>query len=178
MTIAQKEYSLEELEERYEAIEALYDLSEELLMTVESPMASNRKVQLELVEPLVHEIGEAADVLAEEFTVIAENKQKRAGRRAGKPQIEAAFRRVYNALSDYRARIGAAGRKAFNIADGIVHKLQRQVDKVLVIFLEFIQISLASLMNKSDLEALKARDVRIALMMHHHAIAQQQSGGV
>lgn len=174
MGIEQKEYTIEELEERYNEIAMLYDMSEELLATVESPLVADQEAQLALIEPLVHEIGEANDVLTEEFTVIAEQKKQRATRRANKPQIEAALRRIYNALGEYKNNARKAGKKAFNVADGIIQKIQRQVDKVLVVFLEFIQISLQSLMNKADLEALKAREVRIALMMHQHAMAQHQ----
>lgn len=177
MAIAQKEYTMEELEERYNEISALYDMSEELLATVESPLVADQEAQLALVEPLIHEIGEATDMLAEEFTVIAEQKKQRAaGRRANKSQVEGALRRVYGAISEYNAKMRAAGKKMFNVAEAIVQKIQRQVDKVVVIFLEFMQISLSSLMNKAELEALKAREVRIALMMHQQAIAQHQGG--
>lgn len=176
MHIAQKDYSMEELEERYNEIAALYDMSEELLATAESPLAQDQGAQLALVEPMIHEIGEAADVLAEEFTVLAEQKKQRAQRRANKAHIEGALRRVYSAVHEYHAKMRASGQKMFNIADAIVQKIQRQVDKIVVIFLEFVQISLQSLMGKAELEALKARDVRIALMMHQHAMAQQQGG--
>jgi len=60
-----------------------------------------------------------------------------------------------------------------NIADPIVQKIHRQVEQVVIIFVEFIQISLQSIMNKTELEMLKARDARVALMMHQYALSQQ-----
>ena len=39
-----------------------------------------------------------------------------------------------------------------NIADPIVNKIQRQMERIVVIFLEFIQLSdLASIMNQAEL---------------------------
>jgi hypothetical protein len=173
MTV-QKDYSLEELEDRYNEIATLYDLSEELLSTVESDLVKDQEAQLALVEPLIHEIGEATDVLAEEFTLLAEQKKRRPTKGASKPRIESALRRVFTAVHDYNQKARKAGKKAFNIADTVMQKIQRQVEKVVVIFLEFIQISLQNLMGKAELEALRVRNASIALFMHQQALAQHQ----
>lgn len=171
----QKDYSLEELEARYNEVAQLYDLSEELLSTVESELVKDQEGQLEIVEPLIHEIGEAADVLTEEFTLLAEQKKRRHNvNSASKPRIEAALRRVFTALYDYNRRTRRLGRKVFNIADAVVQKVRNQVERVVEIFLEFIQISLANLMSKTELEALRVRNANIALFMHQQAMAQHQ----
>lgn len=178
MTTPQKEYSMEELEERYNDIAALYDITEELVSTVESDLVKDQETQLKIVEPLIHEIGEAADVLTEEFTLLAEQNKQKGRKRASKQHIEAALRRAFTAIADYHARAREMGKKSFNIADAAVQKLQRQLEKVVVIFIEFIQISLQNLMGKAELEALKVRDARIALFMHQQALAQQQGGNI
>jgi hypothetical protein len=170
MNTPQKDYSIEELEDRYNEISALYDLSEELLSTAESPLVGDADAQLKLIEPLIHEIGEATDVLTEEFTQLAEQSRKKILKRGAKPAVEAAFRRVFTALHDYNLRARKAGKKAFNIADAVVKKIQNQVEKVLGIFLEFITVSLQNLMSKAEVEALRIRNANIALFMHQQAL--------
>jgi hypothetical protein len=174
MSTTHKDYSIEELEERYNDISALYDLSEELLTTAESPLVSDQEAQLKLIEPLIHEIGEATDVLTEEFTLLAEQSKKKILKRGSKPSVEAAFRRIFTAVHEYNARAKKLGKKAFNIADAVVQKIQRQAEKVLSIFLEFTHVSLANLMNKAELEALRVRNTNISMFMHQQAMSQQQ----
>lgn len=172
-----KEYSMEEFESRYHEITKLYDLSEELVATVESELVQDPEKQLDIVEPLISEIGDATDMLSEEFMFIAESKKNKTQSKASKKQIEAGLRKIFTAISDYQARVKDVSKKAhgsiMNIADPIVKKIQRQVEEIVVIFLEFIQISLQSIMNKAELDTLKARDQRIAMMMHQQALAQQ-----
>ena len=176
--VGKKEYSMEDLEAKYLDITKLYDMAEELVSTVESDLVSNKNAQLDAVEPLINEIGDATDVLTEEFMLIAESKKSKTQNRASKSHIESALRKMFVAINDYNARVKDISKKAhgsiMNIADPIVKKIQRQIEQVVVIFLEFMQISLHSIMNKAELELLKARDARIALMMHSHALAQQQ----
>jgi hypothetical protein len=173
-----KEYSMEDFENRYHEITKLYDFSEELVSTVESELVQDPDKQLEIVEPLINEIGDATDLLAEEFLFIAEGKKNKTPSKASKKQIEAGLRKIFTAISDYNARVKDISKKAhgsiMNIADPVVQKIQRQVEEIVVIFLEFIQVSLQSIMNKAELDTLKARDARIALMMHQHSLAQQQ----
>jgi len=177
-TPTKKEYSMEDLEGKYLEITKLYDMSEELLSTAESQLVSDHNAQLETVEPLISEIGDAADILAQEFILIAESKKNKTQGKASKTHIEGALRKIFAAINDYNGRVRNVSKKAhgsiMNIADPIVQKIQRQVEQVVIIFLEFIQISLQNIMNKIDLDLLKARDSRIALMMHQHALAQQQ----
>lgn len=174
----QKNYSIEELEQKYQEITTLYDYAEELVNTVESELVKDPEAQLKVVEPLISDIGDATDVLAEEFVLIAESRKHNIQSRASKKRIEAGLRKLYVAVGDYQKRVKNVSKKAhgaiLNIADPVVQKIQRQVEKVVAIFLEFIQISLQSIMGKAELEALKVRDTRIAMMMHQHAMSQQQ----
>ena len=173
-----KDYSIEELEAKYHDITTLYDHAEELVATVESEFVKDPEAQLEIIEPLITEMGDAADVLAEEFVLIAESQKQKTQSKASKKRIEGALRKIFSALSDYQTRVRGNAKKAQgaikNIADPIVNKIHRQLDKIVGIFLEFVQISLANLMSKAEVEALKARDTRIAMLMHQMAMAQQQ----
>lgn len=173
-----KEYSIEELEAKYLDITVLFDYAEELVCTVESEFVKSPAQQLAVVEPLIHELGDATDMLTDEFVLIAESKKGKGQSKASKSRIEGALRKIYVAVADYHARVQGAGKKAHgaiqNIADPIVQKIMRQVEKVIAVFLEFIHISLQNLMGKAELETLKARDSRIAFMMHQYALAQQQ----
>ena len=71
-TPTRNDVSVEELEARYADITALYDLAGELVETVESDFARTSEEQWSIVEPLINEIGDATDVLTEEFMHIAE----------------------------------------------------------------------------------------------------------
>ena len=177
MDTPKKEYSAEELENRYNDITALYDYAEELVSTVESQFVQDPEAQMSIVEPLINEVSEAADLLGEEFILIAESQKGKPGM-ASKPRIEGALRKIYLAIGDYQKRVGKVSKKAQgtlkNIADPIVAKIQRQVEKIVAVFLEFVQISLYNVMNKAEVEALRVRDTRIAMMMHQQAMSQQQ----
>jgi len=92
--------------------------------------------------------------------------------------VETALRKIYVSVTEYQAKVCATSKSATsalkNIADPIVAKIQRQVEQVVAIFLEFVNISLYSIMNKAEVEALRVRDTRIAMMMHQQAMSQQQ----
>jgi len=176
---SKKGASMEEFEVKYQEITKLYDFAEELVATVESGFVKDPNAQLEIVEPLINDLSDATDVLAEEFLFIAESKKYKTAGKASKSHIEGSLRKIFAALSDYQARVRDTGKKAHgaiaNIADVIVKKIQQQVEQVVIIFLEFINISLLNIMGKPALEALKARDPRVvALMMHQQAMQQQQ----
>ena len=170
---------MEEFEAKYREITRLYDYAEELVSTVESTFVKDPEAQLEIVEPLINDLGDATDVLAEEFLLIAESTKNKVPSKASKAHIESSLRKIFAAMNDYQARVRDTAKKAHgaiaNIADVIVKKIQQQVEQVVIIFLEFIHISLMNVMGKPALEALKVRDPRVvALMMHQQAMQQQQ----
>jgi len=84
---SKKDHTMEEFETKYHEITKLYDYAEELVNTVESELVSNPEMQLEIVEPLINEISDAADVLTQEFILIAESKKNKTAVKASKPQI-------------------------------------------------------------------------------------------
>ena len=65
-----------------------------------------------------------------------------------------------------------SGGKIANIADKIVEKIEQQVDKVVVVFLELINISLQNIMGKAEIDALRVRNARVSLMMHQISLSQ------
>lgn len=156
----------EELEQKYYEITELYDLAEELADTVESEFVANPEEQLQLVEPLIEQVGEAADVLTEEYISLAEGKKLR----ASKNRIEGALRRIYVAIDTYHKKAmdtaQQAGASFMNIADPIVKKIKRQMEAIIGNFMELIDLSLDRIMQKSEIEDLKRRQERIAMMLH------------
>jgi len=179
MASVKKDYTTEEYEAQYNHIHALYDLAEELLYTVESKFVSDPEAQLAIIEPLINEIGDATDVLTQEFILIAESKKNKGSNKASKLQVETSLRKIFAAINDYHDRVRNISKKAhgalMNIADPIVQKILKQIELVVIIFFEFMHISLQSIMNKAELESLKLRDARVALMMHQYALSQQQT---
>lgn len=165
-----KQFSTEDFESRYAEITTLYDLAGELVETVESRFVASQEEQWHIVEPLINELGEATDTLTEEFLSIADGVRRNVSGKGSRARVEAAMRRIYGALNEYRTRVNNVTKQAYraieNIADPIVHKIQRQMEKVVCVFLEFLQLSLVSIMNTMELSQLRAREARVALMMH------------
>ncbi len=176
MATVQKEYTMDDYKAGYNDITALCDCAEELLATVENPVVNNPQSQLDLIEPLINEIADASDVLAEEFLLVAESKKNRSSNKFSKKRIESALRRIFVTINEYQENTKLLAKKtgsaAINVAAPIVQKIQKQLDKVVAIFFEFAQISLQSIMSKTELDALRVRDSRIALMMHQYSLSQ------
>ncbi len=176
--IQNKDIYLAKMGNKHQSITELYDLADDLLASVESHFVSDQEAQLQLIEPLVNDIGDAADILSEEFIYIASSNNNSGGRKANKSRIENALRRVYNSLAVYHDKVKESARKTKgmlkNIADTVVRKIERHLEEIVVLFMEFVQISLSSIMHKQQLEAVKANNSKIALMMHHHAMMSQQ----
>ncbi|MEZ5691049.1 MAG: hypothetical protein R3D71_05230 [Rickettsiales bacterium] len=176
VTINTKEYSMDDYKSKYDDISSLYDYADELLLTVEDSRTSNPAKHLELVEPLVNEIADSSDVLAEEFLLIAESQKNRSASKFSKKRIESALRRIFMSLSEYHRNVRLLYRKtssiAYRITNEIVDKIQKHLDNIVVIFFEFINISLQSIMSKTELAALKERDSRIAVMLNQSLISQ------
>ncbi len=179
VTVTQKEYTMSDYKAGYDNIAILCDYAEDLLTTVESPDISDKNSYLELIEPLINEIADSSDILSEEFLLIAESKKSRTTNKASKKRIESTLRRIFTALGEYQQNLKSLSHQvklnSVKVAAPIVDKIQKQLDTVLAVFFEFIQISLQSIMNKAELDALRARDSRIALMMHQYSLSQHSS---
>lgn len=166
----QKNYRLEELEERYGKIEYLYDLTEQFIATIESPEVKSSDTQIALVEPLINEVTDATDVLTEEFISVARNARGQSNHSASKTRIESALRRIYSAMNDYQKRsdrvYGKTTSRIRTLTDNIVAAIQEHVEHVIAIFVEFIQLSVQSVMSKTELDMLYQRQQKLALQMH------------
>lgn len=177
MGFAKKDdYSITDYKEKYQDITALYDRSDELLATIEDTSLGNPEERLNILEPLINEIADSTDILAEEFILVAESKKPRASAKFSKKRIENALRRVFSAMQDYqeksRISLSKFGMHALSATDKIIEKIQQQLDKVVAVFLELINITLQSIIGKTEIDALRARNARVALMMHQINLSQ------
>lgn len=165
-----------DLELKYHDITELYNLAEELIGTVESEFVQDPEGQLALVEPLIEAVGESADALTEDFIGVAGRDKKVNARRKGR--IEAALRRIYVAIDDYQDRVTKSGKKIskslMNIADPIVERIKRQTEVIVSHFVDFVDISLDRIMQKTHLEELKQRQEKIASMLYHAGYGMEQ----
>lgn len=157
-----------ELELKYHDISELYDLAEDLIETVESEFVAKPDEQLALIEPLVEAVGEAADILTEEFLQVA--VQPKAANAARRGKIEGALRKIYVAIDSYKQQSGAQAARSkqalMNIADPIVEKIKRQVEIIVAVFVDFVDLTLDRIMQKAQIDELKKRQEKIAIMLH------------
>lgn len=151
-------------EQKYYDITELYSLADELLATVQS--AANPEIQLALVESLVETVGESADVLTEEYIGLCEGKPER--KKAAKTKVEGALRKLYSAMTDFSLRVT----ERRNAAHLVLKKIKRQLEQVIANFVEMVALSLDRIMQKHDVEELKARHNSIALMLYSHGHGQ------
>ena len=172
--------ALDTLEHQYQEITTLYDLADGLVSTVEHPSLTDAESQLRVVEPLVIALSDAADVLSESFISIAEASRGQSNTsKTSKTMIEAQLRKLYTSMHEYQLRVRMMSEQAHgaitNLADGIVQKIHRQLERVVAIFFEHISLSLQNIMNQAEIAQLKIREARIALMMHHWSQQPQQA---
>lgn len=177
MVFAQKnDFSANDYKGKYQDITALYDHADELVSTVEDSSLKSKQKQLELVELLVNEVSDATDILTEEFILVAESKKPRGTSKFSKKRIEGALRRIFVAVHGYNEStkhfFNDSSGAILNITNKIVEKIQRQIEKVMLIFLELINISLQSIIGKSEMEALRMRNTRVSIMMHQMSMSQ------
>ena len=147
-------------EQKYSDIVELYALNDELLATVEQ--AASPEAQLALIEPLVEAIGESADLLTEEYIGLCQGATS--NRNSAKSKIEGSLRKVYMAIHEFHTR---TARDAKNAAHQVVKRIKRQLEQVISNFVDFITLSLDRIMQKHDVEEIKARHASISLMLHH-----------
>ena len=146
----------DELEKQYKDITSLYNMADDLTSTVEDKSIKNPDDQLSLIEPLINEIAESADILSEEYIAILE---KPARKKISKGRIESALRKIFLALEEYRTRLSELTKTTVmalaNIADPIVDKIRKQAEKITIIFMQMLEISLDKIMRKYELDEFK-----------------------
>lgn len=175
MGAAQKTHNLEE---SYYQVTAFYDLADELIGGVMNSPKELQETHFRLVNPLVVQLEESADILTEEFISIAEGKDE-PNNAARRGRIETAFRKAYAAMDEYAKRaatmkdaIASLSEKVEPVVDGI----KRHIEKVISIFVGFIDLALDRIMQKNDLEQLRKRDEKIAAMLHNLSAGSHQKG--
>ena len=145
-------------EQKYHDITELYALADDLLATV--PEAADPEAQLALIEQLVETMGESTDVLTEEYIALCEGLPRR--KQMAKPKVEGALRKIYVALHECTTRV----RDARNAALLIMKKIKRQLEQVISNFVDFMTLSLDRIMQKHDVDEIKARHANISLILH------------
>ncbi|NET71434.1 MAG: hypothetical protein F6K62_11030 [Sphaerospermopsis sp. SIO1G2] len=155
------------LETHYHQITELYDLADELVATVEDPRTRHPQQQLTLIEPLVEQIGESTDILCEEFILVA-GKQEGGGR-SSTSSIEAAFRKIYVAIDNYKRALRRHAHQSVtgikNIADAVVDRITRHVERVIAMMVAFVDLSLERIMQRQHLEDIRRRQETIDQIM-------------
>ena len=150
------------LQKQYRDITTLYDLAEELASTVESDFVPDPESQLALVEPLISQVADSTDILAEEFIRVLENPGHK---KSAKTRVESALRKIFMALEEYRTRLGVRSKKALaalaNIADPIIDKIRKQAEKIIIIFLQLMGLSLERIMHKYEIEEFKRANTKV-----------------
>lgn len=155
---------MQQWEQSYQDVLELYLLADQLVATATHPQVEDPETQVEVVGLLAETVGNSADILSEEFIALCEGKPSRT--RARKKRVEDALRHVYMGLSEYTQAARALKTEARTLADSIVKKIKRQLEVVVAAFVDFITLSLDRIMQKQDVEELKQRQEKIALMLH------------
>lgn len=154
------------LELQYHQITTFYDLAEELVGTVEHEHVSDQEAQMTLVEPLVQQLSDGADVLCEAFITVAGEGQQEA---AHKMRIESSLRKIYTVLDGYYERLRdtvEAGSTALrNVADPIVERVKYQLELVISTLVDYIDLSLERIMQKQYIDEMRKRQEKIAQML-------------
>ncbi len=161
------ETNVDNQKQQYDAIMQLYGYADELIETAGSDFVDSASAQLALVEPLVVQIEESADILTDEYISLAEGKSKRSSR--GK--IEKALRKVYTAMDDYTLKLhGTLKTKTnsfVNIADAIILKVKEKLENIIVVFLSFVSLSLDRVMHKNELDEIKRNQEHVFFQLHN-----------
>lgn len=164
----------ENLEESYQQVIALYDMADALITTVEKSPKTTKETHFQIVAPIVEQLEESTDVLTEEFITFAQQKGQK-GSSSSRTKVESALRKIYAALDQYKALTQTTKKQALesvsNTVDPVIEKIKRQVEKVITIFVRFVELSLDRIMHKSDLELLKKREVTIATLLHNMSLS-------
>lgn len=74
-------------EETYRAILKLYDLAEQLVYTVDSPLVEDQDEHLMRIEPMVRQLATAAEILVEEYAALVKRGEPLDDIRKSKMQV-------------------------------------------------------------------------------------------
>lgn len=160
----------DDMKAQYDEIASLYDMAEDLAATVESKSIKNPKQQMAIVEPLINDISDSADVLTEEYINIMENPSRK---KSAKNRIEKALRKIFMALDNYRAHVNEISGNTLaalsNIADGIVNKIHKQAEKIMIVFMRLLDISLERIMRAHELAEFRRNNEKFTNTLPQHS---------
>jgi len=92
-----------EQRETYENIIKLYDYAEAIIEAIEQNPEPFPELRLKLVEPVLDQIEESAEVLAEIYIHYIETGKKPSSR--SKIKVEVAIRKIFAAIDSYRESV-------------------------------------------------------------------------
>ncbi len=163
-----------DLKQAYGEIVSLYDWADKLIGTVEEAPKGAREEHFQAVSPLVAQLEASADILTEEFIAILEKEGRKVPRNK-KTKIEKALRNIYAKLDEYQKKAKQQKKQALasvsNIVDSMLDTIKQQVEKVITIFVGFVELSLEQIMHKADLEKLRKQEAVIDDLMQRATVA-------
>lgn len=110
----------------HRAIEELYDIADNLMLTLEDARATQQETQIEIIEPLVEEVVAAADELSQQFCEYAESKNKEEAK--SKFKFKPVFARIFKAVDECLGKINLTSAE---VAENITTVVMPAVDKLL-----------------------------------------------
>jgi hypothetical protein len=87
----------------YDKIASLYDHAENILKTAYHDSVTDHEAFLAEIEPLVQQIEESANVIAEDFSNIIESGERPTN--AVKIRVNSALRRILLQIEEFRAKV-------------------------------------------------------------------------
>lgn len=153
-----------QLKQDYNRLTSLYEEADALLATLASAPQAQQGEYFRAAAPLAVELEAAGDVLTAGFIQCAEGKIKQQ-----KKGIESALRKAFSALDSYRRDITTASVEVAELLSSHVERVQEALGKAVAAFAEFVDLAVDRIMQKSDLDALRKREPKIALMLQQLA---------
>ncbi len=159
-------------EDQYRKIIELYDVAEQLIQSVEAAEIEYMEAQLSIIEPVVENVNESADVLTGEYSIFATHDAD--PRKIKRNYVESAIRRIFASIEEYKARVGNSGALRQLLAltvDPIINKLKNLAEEIIIVFMKVVSIVLEKILHKHEAEELKKRKKEIALLISARALS-------
>jgi|GEM_PF-984876 len=151
-----KETSLEEKKEQYDTITVLYDVVDELTDGLEGLPLNVQGAVLDSAEPFLGELTNSTEVLADEYITISKEP---ASKKSSKGKIEKALRKIFMALEAFQQQMMELGNGVLSLLsttiDPVLVKLKKQTEKILLIFMQMLEISLDRIIRKHEVDEFR-----------------------
>jgi hypothetical protein len=161
----------EEKQSDYAKIMALFDECDVLADSIESRDVLEPEARLVLLAPMISDVSEAADELSEEYVALFENPGRT---QTARNRVESSLRKIFMALEGYKLRAKKHNKDALAKVDRLVTHLQEAVDKVILLFVRVLDISVARIMQNQQAEEFKRRHREMFAL---HQLGMQLSQG-